>query len=45
MKQSLVLIREKDRGSDNMFYLYSENMEPENSTEENSIYLKKILIG
>ena len=46
MKKSLVLIREENRGNDSAkFYLFSENMDPEKTTEENSIYLKKILIG
>ena len=46
MKKSIMLIREKNKTNDgNKFYLYSENREPENSSEDNSIYLKKILIG
>ena len=46
MKKSLILIREKNKGNDSeKFYLFSENRDPENIEEENSIYLKKILIG
>ena len=46
MKKSLVLIREKSMvNNDNMFYLYSEIIEPEKRTDENIMYLKKILIG
>ena len=46
MKKSLELIRQNNRGNDeDLFYLYSENKEPENSSDDNIIYLKKILIG
>ena len=46
MKKSLILIRENNKGNDSeKFYLFSENREPEKTMEDNSIYLKKILIG
>lgn len=46
MKKSLILIRDEIKENDDKkLYLYSENKDAEKSTDENIIYLKKILIG